>query len=140
MAMFSYLHPWGLPSSSLLLAHGLCLRSRGLEPTPCLPLFHPAICCRHLFLTNNFKLRNKFAQHHLVYMRISSSLRISSWGWHPDLGDHCQHYSTKHETRPQQALSTPSALLTELCLIYIMSLNFPNFQMCFARHILYKTL
>ena len=37
---------------------GLCLRPQAQQPKPHLPLFHPAIGCWHLYLTNSFKLRS----------------------------------------------------------------------------------
>jgi hypothetical protein len=45
------------------------------ELKPNLPLFCPALGWSHLYSTNSFKLRSKVTEHHLVYVRMSSSLR-----------------------------------------------------------------
>jgi len=70
------------------LPHGRCLplpstlsfsfgspQTLSLGLMPHLSLFCPAIDCWHLYSTNNFKLRSKIIQNHLVYVRILSSLR-----------------------------------------------------------------
>ena len=44
----------------------------------------PDIGCQHLYSTSSFKLRSKVTQHHLVYMRTSSSLGATR-PWEPVL-------------------------------------------------------
>lgn len=72
--------PWYFLPSSSSSPPGLCLRHQVQKPKPYLLLFCLATGCRHLYPTNNFKLRSKVSKHHLVYVRISSSLRNSMSG------------------------------------------------------------